>query len=166
MNEFYDLPSHQFALSAHEWAKHNIGIDHTWEVAHSPVPAGLGDETILLPHDLHQIHGLLQSRDFGRRCFWTGDAKRFLDANWCEGWFDLWEIYDELATGPKKPVELIRMNGDRFLFPSVAEACRVLGLSKPGLGEMIKRRAFVAFPFRCGKRPLSTGEEMIVLAWA
>ena len=67
-----------------------------WEAAHTPLPSGMGDETLLLPHDLHQVHGLLQSEDVGRKCFWSGDAKRFLTQGpFVEGWFELWDIYDK-----------------------------------------------------------------------
>lgn len=86
--------SHQFAIKASEWALANDSPEFGWEKAHTPLPQGLGDEWVWLPHDLHQIHGLLQSEDLQRTCFLCGSTKAFLRKNFCSGWFELWDLYD------------------------------------------------------------------------
>jgi hypothetical protein len=93
-----EWPSHKWALAAHEWAENTMGDDGTWEDAHSPLPRGFGDETIRLPHDLHQIHGIKQSEDFGRRCFYAFHALNFLkNGAFVEGWFELYDLYQKWA---------------------------------------------------------------------
>ena len=83
---------------AEEGAHPGDGDD--WEEAHYPLPRGLGDETICLRHDDHQIQGLLQSEEIGQRRFWSADALRFLKTGpFVDGWFELWDLYDKWA-GP------------------------------------------------------------------
>ena len=82
-----------------------------WEWCHSPLPAreqgvpgGLrgGGEGVWLPRDLHQIHGILQSEDVGRVCFWVGDAVQWLkEGPFVQGWFDLYDLYEKWASAPR-----------------------------------------------------------------
>jgi hypothetical protein len=58
----------------------------------------MGDSGYYLLWADHQHQGLLQSRDVGRRCFWTGDANRWLDG-FPEGYFELSEIHQEFTSG-------------------------------------------------------------------
>ena len=87
--------SHQFAVRASEWAMENLGPEPGWEKAHTPYPEGMGDTWVWLPHNLHQIHGLLQSEDVGRCCFFSPDVRRFLNSCFCDNWFELWNLYDK-----------------------------------------------------------------------
>ena len=69
-----------------------------WEEAHYPAPNGVGTSTIWLTHEHHQIQGLLQSEEYGRCCFFIGDAKKFLSCGpFVTGWFKLWGLYDNWA---------------------------------------------------------------------
>lgn len=71
------------------------GDGDQWDWAHYPAPKGLGDQQIRLRHSDHQIQGLLQSVEYNQRCFFVGDAKRFLlNSPFIEEWFDLWDIYE------------------------------------------------------------------------
>jgi hypothetical protein len=46
--------------------------------------------------DDHQQQGLYQSEEYGRCCFWIGDAKRFLTHGpFVPNWFELWDLYDK-----------------------------------------------------------------------
>ena len=92
------LPNEVFALACRErYAEDGLVVDESnGEFAHCPLPEGLGETGYYLLHDDHQWQGLLQSRDVGRRCYWVGHAKRWLETcNFVDGYFDLWDIYDE-----------------------------------------------------------------------
>ncbi len=69
--------------------------DGTWETAHYPLPRGMGDGAVKILHEHHQIQGLLQSKDVGRMCFFPANVKDFLNNNFCDGWFDLYEMYEQ-----------------------------------------------------------------------
>ena len=70
--------------------------DGVWQDAHYPAPDPEGDATIPLLFDDHLQQGLYQSEEYGRCCFWVGDAKRFLTHGpFVEGWFELWDLYDK-----------------------------------------------------------------------
>ena len=67
-----------------------------WQKAHYPAPKGMGEDTIWLLHDDHQVQGLLQSEEYGRCCFFACDAKRFLECGpFVQGWFGLQELYNK-----------------------------------------------------------------------
>jgi hypothetical protein len=87
--------SHRFAIAASKWAMETTsGPEPGWEKAHTPLPRDMGDEWVWLPHDLHQIHGLLQSKDLGRTCFWIGHTYEFLTKGpFVKDWFMLFDIY-------------------------------------------------------------------------
>lgn len=83
-----------------------------WEEAHYPAPRGVGEETVWMTHSDHQVQGLLQSEEYKRQCFFSGDAKKFLSTGpFVPEWFLLWELYDKWTrengkrngknTGPK-----------------------------------------------------------------
>jgi hypothetical protein len=70
--------------------------DGEWQDAHYPAPDPEGDTTIPLLFADHQIQGILQSEEYGRCCFWSGDTKTFLDSGpFVEGWFELWDVYEK-----------------------------------------------------------------------
>lgn len=74
------------------------GDGDIWDKAHYPLPKDIGNETIWLRHDDHQVQGLLQSEEMGQRCFFSGDAKWFLaNGAFVDSWFDLWDLYDKWA---------------------------------------------------------------------
>jgi hypothetical protein len=106
--------SHEFALRASRHAfETTSGPEPGWEWCHTPLPAreqgvpsGLvgGGEGVWMPRDLHQIHGILQSEDMGRMCFWLGDAAEWLRTGpFVEGWFDLYDLYEKWARTPPVP---------------------------------------------------------------
>jgi hypothetical protein len=96
------LPNEVFALACRAYYdEQGLIVDETnGEFAHCPLPKGMGDKGYYLLHEHHQQQGLLQSRDVGRRCFWSGDVKKWLlGCNyWPDNFFDLWDIYEEFAT--------------------------------------------------------------------
>ena len=92
------LPNEKFAIACRDrYAEDGLIVDESnGEFAHCPLPKGLGETGYYLLWEDHQWQGLLQSRDVGRRCYWTADTKRWLmKANFVEGYFDLWDIFDE-----------------------------------------------------------------------
>lgn len=96
------LPNERFALERRAFYE-SIGlvVDATnGEFAHCPYPEGMGETGYYLLHDDHQHQGLLQSRDVGQCCFFTGYAKQWLvNCNQLpENYFELWDIYDEYAS--------------------------------------------------------------------
>ena len=126
-SRYLGMRSHRFAMAASEWALANGDPESGWEKAHTPLPVGEGNTWVWLPHDLHQIHGLLQSQDLGRKCFWTSDVKRFLEGpQFCVNWFELFDIYTNI-TG--ESINLIRANGDRIFFHSKKSAAKTLKMS-------------------------------------
>ena len=103
--------SHQFAIAASEWALANGSPEPGWEMAHTPLPAGMGDTWVWLPHDLHQIHGLLQSIDLGHTHYWVGATYRFLTHGpFVKDWFELFEIYEKThLDGAMKGAEVLHL---------------------------------------------------------
>jgi hypothetical protein len=96
------LPNEVFALACRAYyAEQGLIVDETnGEFAHCPLPRGMGDRGYYLLHEHHQQQGLLQSRDVGKRCFWSGDAKNWLKGldYFPDGFFELWDIYEKYAT--------------------------------------------------------------------
>jgi len=96
------LPNEKFALKCRErYEEDGLVVDQSnGEFAHCPLPKGLGETGYYLLHDDHQWQGLLQSRDVGRRCFWTPNTKKWLlNTSFVEEFFDLWDIFDEFVSG-------------------------------------------------------------------
>ena len=69
------------------------------QFAHCPLPRGMGETGYYLLWEHHQQQGLLQSRDTGRRCFWIGHAKKWLEGldYFPDNFFELWDIYEEFS---------------------------------------------------------------------
>ena len=67
-----------------------------WQEAHYPAPKGEGKEVVWLLYDHHQVQGILQSEEYGRMCFFSGDVKKFLTCGpFVSGWFELWDLYEK-----------------------------------------------------------------------
>jgi hypothetical protein len=95
-------------MNQHEWVQQctsfyqNHGLtpgnpeDGDWEECHYPSPKKMGDKTILMLHDHHQVQGLLQSEEYNKMCFFSGDVKSFLiKGPFVENWFELWDLYEK-----------------------------------------------------------------------
>jgi hypothetical protein len=95
------LSNERFALEClQRYAESGDIVDATsGQFAHCPQPERYGDKGYYLTWEDHQHQGLLQSRDIGECCFFVGDAKKWLLE--CdpipEGYFELWDIYEEYA---------------------------------------------------------------------
>jgi len=108
--QFIMLPNEVFALECRKrYEEQGLIVDERTihngrraQFAHCPLPKGMGDEGLYLLWGDHQHHGLLQSRDVGRRCFFNGDVKLWLDG-FPEGFFELYEIYEEFISGEHNP---------------------------------------------------------------
>ena len=76
------------------------------QFAHCPLPERYGDSGYYLLWEHHQHQGLLQSRDIGERCFFNGDAKRWLLEcdPFPDNYFELWDIYYEFLSGLHHPM--------------------------------------------------------------
>jgi DNA-binding transcriptional MerR regulator len=94
-------PNEEFALAClRYYEEQGIVVDATnGQFAHCPLPRGMGDKGYYLLWEHHQQQGLLQSRDVGRRCFWSGHAKQWLQgcAYWPDNYFELWDIYEQFS---------------------------------------------------------------------
>ena len=103
--QFIMLPNEVFALECRKrYEEQGLIVDkRNGQFAHCPLPRGMGDEGVYLLWGDHQHQGLLQSRDVGRRCFYTYEVKRWLDT-FPEGFFELYEIYDEFNSGEHNPM--------------------------------------------------------------
>ena len=100
------LPNEKFALECRDrYAEDGLVVDESnGEFAHCPLPRDLGESGYYLLHSDHQHQGLLQSRDMGRRCYFTGDVKRWLTTtHFVEGYFELWDIFEEFNSGEHNP---------------------------------------------------------------
>jgi hypothetical protein len=92
------LPNEVFALACRAYyEEQGLIVDKkNGEFAHCPYPEGMGEGGYYLLHDHHQQQGLLQSKDVGKMCFFSGDTKRWLLE--CdpipEDYFQLWDIYE------------------------------------------------------------------------
>ena len=102
--EFIMLPNEVFALGCRKkYEEQGLIVDKSnGQFAHCPLPKGMGDEGVYLLWGDHQHQGLLQSQDVGRRCYFTYDTKLWLDT-FPEGFFELYEIYDEFNSGKHHP---------------------------------------------------------------
>ena len=68
------------------------------QFAHCPTPSSMGDWGYYLTFNDHQHQGLLQSKDMGRRCFWVGHTKGWLNT-YPPNYFELYDIFDEYVKG-------------------------------------------------------------------
>lgn len=135
------LPNEIFALKCRErYAEDGLIVDQSnGEFAHCPLPKGLGDSGYYLLHDDHQWQGLLQSKDVGRRCYFTIYAKRWLmRANFVTGYFDLWDIYDEFS---RPSEEQKRKFSEAFKgVPRSEETRRKIGEANKGVPKSAEHR--------------------------
>ena len=96
------LPNEIFALSCRAYYdEQGLIVDKTnGEFAHCPYPEGMGETGYYLLHEHHQQQGLLQSKDLGKCCFFSGDTKKWLrECNyWPDNYFGLWDIYEKYAS--------------------------------------------------------------------
>jgi hypothetical protein len=92
------LPNEVFALACRAWyEKQGLVVDErNGEFAHCPYPEGMGEIGYYLLHEHHQQQGLLQSKDVGKICFFSGDTKKWLLEcdPFPDNYFELWDIYD------------------------------------------------------------------------
>ena len=110
------LPNEKFTLECRDrYAEDGLVVDESnGEFAHCPLPRDLGDSGYYLLHDDHQHQGLLQSRDVGRRCYWAADVKRWLTTtHFVEGYFELWDIFDEFNSGENSSNFGVTMSEER-----------------------------------------------------
>ena len=146
----------------------------TWEFAHCPEPKPtsqnnrrLSDKGYYLSFEDHQHHGLLQSIDMGRRCFYAIDTKRWLDTK-PPGYEELIVIYREFVSGKHNPlfgrvgalntlskgVKVIKPDGTKLYFGSIREAARELEMRQNHLsarylklGKQPKRGKWEGYQF-------------------
>jgi hypothetical protein len=95
------LPNEAFALACRAYYD-EVGLivdERNGEFAHCPYPEGMGETGYYLLHDHHQHQGILQSKDVGRICFFTSDARKWLTScdYWPDNYFELWDTYEEYA---------------------------------------------------------------------
>jgi hypothetical protein len=96
------LLNEEFALSClRYYEEQGIVVDATnGQFAHCPYPEGMGETGYYLLWEHHQQQGLIQSRDVGKMCFFSGDVKKWLTE--CDpmpdNYFELWDIYEEFQT--------------------------------------------------------------------
>lgn len=92
--------------------------DETYENAHYPEPAHYPNNSgpVIKLHKLdHNIQGIFQSEEYGRKCFWSGDAKAALDAPnyFPHGWFEAYDLWEKwTAAFAKNNVEIGRKLGE------------------------------------------------------
>jgi hypothetical protein len=96
------LPNEEFALGCRAWyEEQGLIVDKTnGQFAHCPQPERYGDKGYYLLWGHHQHQGLLQSKDIGECCFFSGDTKKWLlECDYFpENYFELWDIYEEYMT--------------------------------------------------------------------
>jgi hypothetical protein len=103
LQSFNMLSNEVFALTCLEKYKAQglVVNEKNGQFAHCPLPRGEGDSGYYLLFGDHQHQGLLQSRDLDKCCFFPGDTKSWLDGcTFCEGWSELYDIYDKYANEP------------------------------------------------------------------
>ena len=144
------LSNEKFALECRDrYAEDGLVVDQSnGEFAHCPLPKGLGEKGYYLLHDDHQWQGLLQSKDLGKRCFWTPDTKKWLsEANFVEGYFDLWNIYEEFISGKHNSEETRRKQSEA----KKGEKNHFYGKKQPDFSERLRKRTGELHP-NFGKR--------------
>ncbi len=113
------LPNEVFALACRAYYEEQglIVDEKNGEFAHCPYPEDMGETGYYLLHEHHQQQGLLQSKDVGKTCFFSGDTKKWLLE--CDplpdNYFELWDIFDHFMNergslqgsiqGPKNVLE-------------------------------------------------------------
>jgi hypothetical protein len=129
------LPNEEFALACLAYyEEQGLIVDRTnGEFAHCPLTRKECNTGYYLLWEHHQHQGLLQSRDLGKCCFFSGDVKRWLLTcdYWPDNYFELWDIYEEFVCtamrtpeAQRKSVETRRKNGTFFKNCHTPEAKR------------------------------------------
>jgi hypothetical protein len=150
---------------------------HGDEFAHCPEPECKGDWGYYLTYNDHQHQGLLQSKDMGYRCFYTGKVSNWLKPEQ-PNFFELYGIFKYYITGEhsgmhgkvgelhpryKKPgiwtgamgglhpaskaIIAVQPDGTKSYFASVKEAAEEAGIFPGNLTRLIRN-----------KRPLKKGK--------
>jgi hypothetical protein len=106
------LPNERFALECRAYYDEmGLVVDkRNGQFAHCPYPRKDGDKGYYLMWEHHQQQGLLQSRDLGKCCFFSGDTKHWLLTcdYFPDNFFELWDIYDEFVVTATKTPEAIK----------------------------------------------------------
>ena len=129
------------------------------EFAHCPTPSSMGNWGYYLTFFDHQKQGLLQSKDMGCKCFYTGKVSNWLKPEQ-PNFFELYGIYKYYISGKfnsqtgrvgklhpcyesikrrEKPVMVIKPDGTKLHFSSVIEAAKKLELQQPNLSHYLKK---------------------------
>ena len=118
------LPNEVFALECiAKYAREGLVVDSSnGQFAHCPYPKGMGDKGYYLTFEDHQHQGLLQSKDVGRRCFFTSDVKLWLDT-YPPHYFELYDIYQEYISSKHNP---------QFGTPNTEEQKRKISVAMSG----------------------------------
>jgi hypothetical protein len=99
--KFIMLPNELFALGCRAWyEEQGLIVDSSnGEFAHSPLTRKECDTGHYLLHGHHQHHGLLQSKDLNKCCFFAGNTKKWLleCGYFPENYFELWDIYEKYS---------------------------------------------------------------------
>ena len=118
------LPNEVFALACRAWyEEQGLIVDkRNGEFAHSPLTRKECDTGYYLLHGHHQHHGLIQSKDLDKCCFFSGDTLRWLRKcdYFPENFFELWDIYDKyIRVNGKRSFESQRKNKTGLFDPEV-----------------------------------------------
>ena len=109
------LPNERFALDCLQRYEENGDIvdASNGQFAHCPQPERYGDKGYYLTWEDHQHQGILQSKDIGECCFFSGDVKKWLLEcdPFPENYFELWDIYEEYV---RKAAENIHAEKDEL----------------------------------------------------
>jgi len=123
------------------------------EFAHCPTPSSMGNWAYYLTFNDHQHQGLLQSKDFGCRCYYTGKVSNWLKPEQ-PNFFELYGIYKYYISGKfngltdkvgelhpaygsrTRPIIVIEPDGTKLHFSSGIEAARKLGIAQSSLSAI------------------------------
>jgi hypothetical protein len=110
------LPNERFALACRAYYD-EIGLvvdASNGEFAHSPLTRKECDTGYYLLHGHHQHQGLLQSKDLGKCCFFSGHTKKWLEEldYFPDDYFGLWGIWEEY-TGDNGRKTMEKLHGDK-----------------------------------------------------
>jgi hypothetical protein len=69
-----------------------------WDLAHTPLPRGLGNDTLLLLHQHHVIHDILQSWELNSQYFYAGRVAKVLYGSgvFAKDWFLLCDVFETI----------------------------------------------------------------------
>ena len=128
------------------------------EFAHCPEPSSKGDWGYYLTFNDHQHQGLLQSKDMGYQCFYTGKVSNWLKPEQ-PNFFELYGIFKYYISGEnsylkgrvgelhpafksfkrrEKPVMIIEPDGTKSHFASIKAASEYAELSQFNVSHYIR----------------------------